>query len=288
MEQVTPYKGKITPSIVSAILGSDPLQSRTDIMRSMVRKWHKATPEGKKNGDSSCDQEQLLIAKTEFEAKTGMVVSDGGFYTHPDNSLFAASIFGFLSDDIVMILCYPSPASNVLVNAKAYLENNRTHYDKVQFQLHCAYADICHFIVKTPQGIDSTAVTRDDYWMKSNKNTLNRFLADFLKIVNSKKLTKPYCTEWEYNADEDEEWLSLAQERVILKSKLDELNKALKKTNDKLIAFAQKKDCKVSGSGIQAFKMVRKGAIQYAKISELKDINMDKYRKKDAEYWTVR
>jgi hypothetical protein len=166
--------------------------------------------------------------------------------------------------------------------------NHHRHYNTVQFQLHCTGATICHFIVQTPQGIDSTTVTCNPNWMKENKETFNHFLADFLKIVNSEKLSKPYLTEREYNASEDQEWLALAQERILLKTKLDALNKALKTTNTKLTAFAKNKDCKVVGGGVQAFKTLRKGAIQYAKIPELSGVNMESYRKKDAEYWSVR
>jgi hypothetical protein len=124
--------------------------------------------------------------------------------------------------------------------------------------------------------------------METHNNTLNRFTAEFLKVVNSKKRSQPYLSVSEYNADEDSEWLALAQERLVIKTKLDELNKTLKGINHQLIDFAKDKDCKVVGGGIQAFKMVRKGAIQYAKIPELKAVAMDQYRKKDAEYWSVR
>ena len=117
---------------------------------------------------------------------------------------------------------------------------------------------------------------------------LNNFLSRLLKIVSSEKLSKPYLQEREYNAEQDTEWLALAQKRLVLKEELDDVNKALKTINNQLIAFAKKKDCKVVGGGVQAFKVLRKGAVQYAKIPELKAINMDKYRKKDAEYWSVR
>ena len=288
MEQLNQRKGKITEARVSAILGNDSLRSRQDVMRSMVREWFDLTAEDKKKRAGHGDHEQLALAKAEFEAQTGMVVSKGGFYTHANNSLFGASIFGFLSDDHVDIICCQPTDNNTIINAQEYLRNHRLDDDRIQFQLHCTNTEICHFIVKTPQGIDSTAIVRDDHWMKINKSTLNHFISEFLTIVNSDKLAKPYLTELEYNASEDSEWLALAQERLTLKNQFDELNKTLKDINNQLIAFAKKKDCKVVGGGIKAFKATRKGAVQYAKIPELKGVNMDKYRKKDVEYWSIR
>jgi len=288
MAMLKQNKGKITEAMVSAILGSDPSQSRNDVMRLMVIEWQGLTPEITINSKVCCGDKQLIQAKTEFERRTGMVIDSGGVYQHPDNSLLSASIVGFLSDDIVEVVCYQPEDNTAPINAQDYLMNHHAHYNTVQFKLHCTGAAICHFIVQTPQGIDSTTMTCNPNWMKENKGTFNHFLADFLKIVNSEKLSKPYLTEREYNASEDQEWLALAQERILLKTKLDTLNKALKMTNGKLTAFAKKKDCKVFGGGVQAFKTLRKGAIQYAKIPELSGINMESYRKKDAEYWSVR
>lgn len=280
--------GKITEATVSAILGSDPSQSRNDVMRSMVREWHGLTPEVTKNSRINCSDKQLTQAKNEFERRTGMVIDNGGVYQHPDNNQLSASISGFLSDDIVEIICYQPEDNTLFPNAQDYLMNHHKYYHMVQFKLHCTGAAICHFVIQTPQGIDSTTVTCQPNWMEENKGIFNQFLSDYLKIVNNEKLSKPYLTEREYNASNDQEWLALAQERIVLKAKLDALNKALKVINGQLTDFAKKKNCKVVGGGVQAFKTLRKGSIQYAKIPELSGVNMESYRKKDAEYWSVR
>lgn len=66
-------KGKITEARVSAILGSDPSQSRNDVMRLMVREWHGLTPEINNNRIVQCGDKQLIQAKAEFETRTGMI-----------------------------------------------------------------------------------------------------------------------------------------------------------------------------------------------------------------------
>lgn len=288
MKQRNQQQGKITTLTISAILGSNSLLSRQNVMRLMVREWHGATPEPHKSSLLTPDPQHLALAKSAFEEKTGMVIDQGGFYTHADEPFLGASITGFLSDDTVEIIFPPSSDNNSMINAQNYIKNNCLYHDIIQLQLHCVGADICHFIVCTPHGIDSTIVKRSEQWMETHKTTLHDFIATFLKIINSKKLSQPYLSATEYNADHDSEWLALAQERLMVKTKLDQLNKTLKDINNQLIDFAKKKECKVVGGGIQAFKMVRKGAIQYAKIPELKNVAIDQYRKKDAEYWSVR
>lgn len=287
MESLAQNKSTITEANVSAILGRSQYQSQQDITRMMVREWYGLTPEPT-NTVKECDQEHLILIKAVFEKETGMTITNGGYYQHPDNNFFNVWIAGFLADDIIEIQCPTSIHGNAKVNAQEYLENHRMYYDKVQFQLHCTGAEVAHFIIWSEKSMDSTPVSRDPHWMEENKQVLNSFLSRLLKIVSSEKLSKPYLQEREYNAEQDTEWLALAQKRLALKEQLDDVNKELKTINNQLTAFAKKKKCTVVGGGVKAFKVLRKGAVQYAKIPELKDINMDKYRKKDAEYWSVR
>jgi len=287
MESLTQHKSMVTEGNVSAILGRNPYQSRQEITRMMVREWHGLAPE-LTNTIKACDQQQLSMIKFAFEKQTGMTITDGGHYQHPDNHFFNVWIAGFLADDIIEIQCPASIRGNTDVNAREYLEGHYVYYEKIQFQLHCAGAEMAHFILWSETSMDSTPVSRDPHWMEENKQVLNGFLSRLLKTVSSEKLSKPYLQQREYNAEKDAEWLGMAQQRLVLKEQLDEVNKALKTINNQLTTFAKKKNCKVVGGGVQAFKVLRKGAIQYAKIPELKDINRDKYRKKDSEYWNVR
>lgn len=287
MESLPQYKSTITEANVSAILGKNPQQSPQAITRMMVREWHGLAPEPN-NIIKPCDQQQLAIIKATFEKETGMTISNGGHYQHPDNHFFHAWVDGFLADDIIDIHCPTSIRGNTDINAQDYLQSHTMHYEKIQFQLHCVGAEMAHFIIWSGESMDSTPIARDPDWMKNNKPLLNRFLSKLLKIVSSEKLSKPYLQEREYNAERDTEWLALAQQRLALKEQIDNANKTLKTINNQLIAFAKNKQCKVIGGGVQAFKVLRKGAVQYAKIPELKDVNVDKYRKKDSEYWSVR
>lgn len=287
MDSLAQNKSTITESNVSAILGRSHHQSQQDITRMMVREWHGLTPDSLYTV-KGCDQEHLATIKAVFEKETGMTITNGSHYQHPDNSFFNVWVVGFLADDIVEIQCPASIRGNTQVNAREYLENNRMCHDKIQFQLHCTGAEMAHFIIWSEKSMDSMPVLRDPDWMATNKQALNGFLSRLLKIVSSEKLSKPYLEEREYNADQDAEWLALAKKRLVLKEQIDHSSKTLKTINDQLTAFAKKKNCKVVGGGVQAFKILRKGAVQYAKIPELKGVNMDKYRKKESEYWNVR
>ena len=63
--------------------------------------------------------------------------------------------------------------------------------------------------------------------------------------------------------------------------------KILKKLEkDKLIEMTNNKNS--YGSGICLTKTTRKGAIDYSSIPEIKEIDLEKYRKPSCEFWTVR
>ncbi len=219
MDSLAQNKSTITEANVSAILGRSHHQSQHDITRMMVREWHGVALDPT-HTVKACDQEQLAVIKAVFEKETGMTITNGGRYQHPDNNFFNAWVVGFLADDIVEIQCPASIHDKAQINAREYLDNHRMYYDKIQFQLHCVGAAMAHFIVWSEKSMDSTPVSRDPEWMETNKQVLNGFLSRLLKIVSSEKLSKPYLEEREYNAEQDAEWLELAQKRLALKEQL--------------------------------------------------------------------
>ena len=140
MESLAQNKSTVTETNVSAILGRTPYQSSQDITRMMVREWHGLAPEPT-NSVKGCDQQHLTVIKAAFEKETGMTITNGGHYQHPDNNFFNVWIAGFLADDIIEIQCPASIQGHIEVNAREYLESHRMHYDKIQFQLHCTGAE---------------------------------------------------------------------------------------------------------------------------------------------------
>lgn len=81
---------------------------------------------------------------------------------------------------------------------------------------------------------------------------------------------------WEVTA---QEWKTVTEQIRALQEREDELRR-------RLIWEADGKDC--YGAGIRLNRAVRKGNIDYKIVEELKNVNLEPYRKTTAVYWTIR
>ncbi len=80
-------------------------------------------------------------------------------------------------------------------------------------------------------------------------------------------------------------WHSKAKELMkiqIQRKELEELENSLK---EELKQLSQNKSC--SYGGLAFLKRDRQGLIDYSKIPELKDINLEYYRKEPTEFWVL-
>ena len=87
------------------------------------------------------------------------------------------------------------------------------------------------------------------------------------------------------NMEDDEEWKHLCTKYFVTKSQcnfwMDEMDKL---TNE----LEKKCDGKnAEGHGVRLKKIVRRGTIDYSKISELKDIDVEQYRRPDTIYYKI-
>lgn len=98
--------------------------------------------------------------------------------------------------------------------------------------------------------------------------------------------TPPKLTDADYIQREDDEWKALAQQYLLLSTSLNNLEKEEKAVKEKLITLAGKSNAR--GAGLLLSKIMRKGSVDYTAIPELKGLNLESYRKKPSEYWTIR
>ena len=80
---------------------------------------------------------------------------------------------------------------------------------------------------------------------------------------------------WHETSKEWKEAYESLQEHIVKESEL----------RAKLIGLANDKNCR--GNGVIMKKHLRKGSIDYSAISEIKEINLEKYRKEPASYWSI-
>jgi len=95
----------------------------------------------------------------------------------------------------------------------------------------------------------------------------------------------PLCNK-DVVSREDDAWHDTMQGYVCTCARITELENLRDQYKESLIELSNGQSSKGSGGTLQ--KIVRKGNIDYSKIPVLSDIDLEQYRKKDSEFWTVR
>lgn len=85
----------------------------------------------------------------------------------------------------------------------------------------------------------------------------------------------------------DERFRNLSVQYRTKKAQAELIEQELEEIRKGLLAFVQDHP-RVKGSGLMIFKSERKGSIDYAKIPELKEINLENYRKPASVSFTIR
>ena len=85
---------------------------------------------------------------------------------------------------------------------------------------------------------------------------------------------------------QDDAWHDTMQGYVCTCNRIRDLEKLRDEYKESLVQLSGGQSSKGSGGTLQ--KIVRKGNIDYSKIPLLNDIDLEQYRKKDSEFWTIR
>ena len=116
---------------------------------------------------------------------------------------------------------------------------------------------------------------RDDKYIKTLLNEEEKFW----ECINT--FESPELTERDFVYHGDARWQHLADRLKEIKKLITEED-AIKK---ELIELANGQNA--MGAGIKVAKCMRKGAVDYNAIQELRDIDLNAYRKKPVEYWRI-
>jgi len=95
----------------------------------------------------------------------------------------------------------------------------------------------------------------------------------------------PCMDERDYVLREDAEWNTKAKQWMALNSRLKEIELAEDSIRKELIQLASSRN--TQGAGIRVKKSIRKGRVDYNQIPELKDVDLNIYRKGKIECWTI-
>ena len=275
-------KGRITASMVGAILGNNPWMTRDDAMRTMVREALGADREFTGNIATEWGNSNEDGAILEFQMETGIGVEKAPFCIMEDWA--GATPDSWTSDGGLLETKCPFGLRNEPSPVSFKTLADQVHYaDQVQFQLWVTGKPYAHFFQWTPNGTKHETVMASQSWRDKNQPKLRQFHAQYLSELE--------------NPEEH-----LAPKRVIIDTpeaakmmrEWDELSEAIERATERkkdlmadIAALGKGKNALVAGRKVTLVE--KAGAISYAKaIKELlPNADLEKWRGKASSFWKV-
>ena len=279
-------RGRITASSVGAIMGLAPYATRDDVMRRMVREYHNAPNEFNGNVATEYGTFHEDGAIAEFEMETGYKVEPAPFVPHGES--YGASPDGYvktlLGDYLIEVKC---PYG--LRNGGEFksIDDQKHYYAQIQNQLFCTGYNECFFFQWSPNGTKTENVVRDEIFIEKMLKECEAFYAEYLierEFPNAEKHLSDK-TKKVFDSEKLNEMMKAYQFLKIEKERIDE---KMKEYLAEMVALTDNEGGSVYGYTL--FKTERAGSISYAKaIKELlPDADLEPYRGKPSEFWSVK
>ena len=248
--------GRVTASIVGAILGLSPYMSKSEARKILNGtsdfKGNQATEWGVFNEDGAVAQ---------FEMETGLKVKKAPFVPYED--WLGASPDGYVSDgSLIEVKC---PFGLRKGGEFKSINDQPQYYAQMQIQMLCCNKQSCHFYQWSPFGSMLEIVHRDDVYISTILPVLRNF----------------------YDGIEDEN-NTLVDEYFKNKTMIEELNNRQKELLELIVKDSNGE--KREFGEHKLYKVVKDGSISYAKAFKdlMPDADLSKYNGKKTEYWVLK
>lgn len=211
-----------------------------------------------------------------FEKETGLIVVPQ-VVQHPDYEWMIASLDGidFASKNIVEIKCPGKVDHQCALDG----EVPSKYMPQMQHQLEVTGLNKGYYYSFDGQNGKVIEVYRDQNYIDS---LLDREMAFWGCMVN---LESPKLTDRDYIVKDDELWSAAASSWLKIHRELEELKAKEEELRESLICLSGKNN--VKGAGVRLSKIIRKGAVDYKKIPEIRDVDLEAYRKSPIESWRI-
>ncbi len=265
----------LTASQAPVLFSLSPYQSRLDLFEEKLTGKEMEIDEFKANlyarGHATEEQARVWIRENMgIDFKPGVLVS----LEHPD---LLASLDGHeeAADAIL-------EAKYVGAGALAEVKEGKLkphHVCQVQAQLLVSGAKRCIYMATDPAGNAAIAEIKPDRKFQAE---IAKLAADFMKNVREGNAPDPEDRDT-FIPEHDPRF----DELLAAKRALDAAEESYERMK-KAVAKAYEKHRRVRYGDIFISRSIRKGNVAYAKIPELKNVDLDQYRGKPTEYVTVR
>ncbi len=288
MEQRSPEwfaarKGRVTGSMVGAILGLDPNTSRAEAMRRMVRADQDAPSEFVGNIATNWGTMHEQEAKEAFEYEVGHDVAPASFVIHSMLEWLGASPDGYLGDAALLeVKCPFGLRDHAAPVPFKTVEDQPHYYAQMQVQMFVTGRLRCYFWQWTPHDTNLEIVEYDPDWIAENLPKLQAFYQEFLHEDPADHLEErrvvidtPRALQMMAEYDDLVDAAAKAEERK--KELMEEL---VKLAGGRNAIIGRKKLTKIERAGsvsyAQAIKVLAPGA------------DLEKWRGKPTSYWTFK
>lgn len=262
--------GRITASVVGAIMGYSPFKTREKLMLEMIEEYQTGERPSFDNPATAWGNANEEGAVREFEMLTGLDVEPAPFIPFEDWG--GASPDGYVSDgSIIEIKCPFGIRKDEKPEFKTAKEQMH-YYAQMQMQMLATGAKKCHFFQWAVNGNSYEVVKRDEKFIKKMLKECKAFWDEYLeRRDHAQGFTSDLMDEYQ---------ATIAQ--------IKELEEKKKQLLQGLVELTDGKGGEINGHKL--YKVVKDGAISYAKaIKELlPDADLEPYRGKPAEYWVVK
>ena len=269
--------GRITGSRVAAILGLNPYQSRSDILRLMAREAHGAPREFTGNEATRHGQAHEPDALAAYEAQYGVMTYGGGdLILHTLYPFLAVTPDGLVNDDGMVECKAPYRGRYTTIAEVPY------YMPQVQLQLACTGRRWCDFVIWREGGIVVDRVMADSDWLARNLGVLQNFMGEFSDAMLA---PEPHLSDKDRC---DETWRDAANDYLNANAALADMDRIVKAKRERLLELAGNAGAK--GCGVQVIRCERAGSVAYAKA--IKDLapgaDLSAYTSKPTVYFTVK
>lgn len=273
--------GRVTGSAVGAILGLSPYTSADDVLRRMVREYHKAPSEFEGNVATEYGQFHEAGAAFEYTLETGIPVEECGFFKFED--WLGASPDGLLGEDgLIEIKCPYGKRSDNPPEFKS-AEEQPHYYAQMQIEMYCAMRAYCHFYQWAQHGTRLEVVELNTAWLAERLPLLKAFHERYVSELDNKDHLEPRRREL------------YGPKAAALLDQYDDLTDAIERATERrkevlleLVAAAGERNASINGRNLT--KIEKKGAVAYAKVvaAHCKDVDLEQYRGKSTSYWMLK
>lgn len=278
-------RGRITASMVGAILGHAPYLTRDGAMRRMVRDWHGAPSEFEGNVATQHGTFHEDGARAEYEMETGNTVTEEGFVTRDEwAGCSPDGLVGLVGG--LEIKCPFSKRKMQEGDTFKPLADQPHYYDQVQFSLWVTQRAWWDFYQWAPGGFSKCErVLPDSAWRSRNLPKLKEFWQEYLEERQQDNATR----HLEPIKDEID-----TPEAHRLMAEYDDLTEAIERAQerqrevkDQLVGMCAGKSAVVAGRNVT--RVERKGSVAYAKAlaKYAPDADLEPYRGKPSVSWRI-